>query len=146
MLFESGYSPSGVLTGCRRSPRWTSSPQLCCRVSGRGPPELRAKTETPVSCPSPIHNPKSENIKTRQKLVEGSGSGAICGVHPAHVSHFRRSLVPNKALNRNLFKGAFYRFTSKWSVAFCFFLVKIRPVYRAWKKRKKDADSQRIPN
>lgn len=30
-----------VLTGCRRWPRWTSSQQLCCKVSGRGPQELR---------------------------------------------------------------------------------------------------------
>lgn len=68
LLFESGFSPSGVLTGCRRSLRWTSSPQLCCRVSGRGPPELRVKTETPVSRPSPLHNPKSENKKTSKDV------------------------------------------------------------------------------
>lgn len=72
-----------------------------------------------------IQNLKIKRLqKTCQKLVEGSGSGAICGVHLAHVSHFCSSLVPNKALNRNLFKGAFYRALHPNRVGlFCFFLT-----------------------
>lgn len=34
-----------VLTGCRRSLRWTSSPRLYCTASGREPLELRIKRQ-----------------------------------------------------------------------------------------------------